>query len=116
MTNEQIDFEVIRIKEHQAKTDEKFNNVLSLIDELREDVKSTKSLAEDVHIMAINMENMQKTLEETNNKVDALSSKEFKEYKENKKLVKDKIISAIAGAIGTGIIGLLVWFTTNFIK
>ena len=70
-----------------------------ILSELQEDIKSTKSLAEDVHIMALNMQNMQKVQEETNRKVDALSSKEFTEYKENKKLVKQNIISKITGVV-----------------
>ena len=102
MTNEQLTQEIMNLKEHQAKSiaeHEKFEMILA---ELQEDVKATKTLAEDVHIMAINMQNMQKTmednnqkLEETNRKVDAISSKEFVEYKENKKLIKQNIISKV---------------------
>ena len=77
MTNEQLTQEVMNLKEHQAKCDAERENILAVINEIREDVKSTKALAEDVHIMALNMENMQKTLEETNKKVDVLSSKEY---------------------------------------
>ena len=101
MTNEQLTQEVMNLKEHQAKSiaeHEKFEMILS---ELQEDVKATKTLAEDVHIMAINMQNMQKTLEETNRKVDAISSKEFVEYKENKKLIKQNIISKVTTTLVT---------------
>ena len=115
MTNEQLTQEVMNIKEHQAKAQaehEKFEMILS---ELQEDIKSTKSLAEDVHIMAIEMQNMQKAQEETNRKVDALSSKEFTEYKENKKLVKQNIISKITTVIAEIILlGLAFLFGLYF--
>ena len=123
MTTEQLTQEVLKLAEHQAKCDAERENVYMIIEELREDVKSTKSLAEDVHIMAINMKNMQQTqletnrqLEETNRKVDAISSQEFLDYKENKKAFKKNIISVLAGSVGTGIVGLLVWFINNFMK
>jgi predicted RNase H-like nuclease (RuvC/YqgF family) len=119
MTNEQLTQEVMNLKEHQAKSVAEHEKFELILKELQEDVKSTKTLAEDVHIMAINMQNMQKTLEETNKKVDALSSKEFVEYKENKKLIKQNIItkvtSAIVGAvIGIGGILLTLYFKGGF--
>lgn len=116
MTNEEITKDLMNLKERQIKNDTKIDNVINIIEELREDVKSTKNLTEDVHIMAINMANMQKTLEETNKKVDTLSQKDFKEYESNKKIIKDKIISAVAGAIGTAIVGLMIWAIQNFAK
>lgn len=116
MTNEQLTQDLMTLKERQIKNDTKIDNIMNVINELREDVKSTKNLTEDVHIMAINMSNMQKTLEETNKKVDALSQKDFNEYESNKKIVKDKIISAIAGAIGTTVVGLIIWAIQNFAK
>lgn len=115
MTNEQLTHEIISIKEHQAKCDAERDNIITMMDEFREDIKSTKTLAEDVHIMALNMQNMQKTLEETNRKVDALSSKEFTEYKENKKLVKQNIISKITGVVSEIILlGLAFLFGLYF--
>lgn len=116
MTNEQLTQEVMKLAEHQAKCDAERENILNIIEELREDIKATKSLAEDVHILAINMKSMQKTMDETNRKVDALSSQEFLEYKENKKTLKKSILSAIGGALGTGLLVLIIWFLTNFIK
>lgn len=116
MTNEELVKDLMNLKERQIKNDTKIDNIINVINELREDVKSTKNLTEDVHIMAINMSNMQKTLEETNKKVDALSQKDFNEYENNKKIVKDKIISAIAGAIGTTVVGLIIWAIQNFAK
>ena len=116
MTNEELVKDLMNVKERQIKNDTKIDNIINVINELREDVKSTKKLTEDVHIMALNMSNMQKTLEETNKKVDALSQKDFNEYENNKKIVKDKVISAIAGAIGTTVVGLIIWAIQNFAK
>lgn len=116
MNNAQLTQEVMNLKEHQAKSiaeHEKFEMILS---ELQEDVKATKALAEDVHIMAINMQNMQKTLEETNRKVDVLSSEEYVEYKENKKLIKQNIISKITGGITGALITGLIWLLVTYIK
>lgn len=116
MTNEQLTHEIISIKEHQAKCDAERDNIIAVIEELREDIKSTKHLAEDVHIMALNMQNMQKTLEETNRKVDALSSKEFVEYKESKKLVKQNVISKITTTVITVILGGLAFLFGLYMK
>ena len=116
MTNEQLTHEIISIKEHQAKGDAERDNIITMMDEFREDIKSTKTLAEDVHIMALNMQNMQKTLEETNRKVDALSSKEFIEYKESKKLVKQNIISKITTTVITIILGGLAFLFGLYMK
>lgn len=116
MTNEQLTQEVMKLAEHQAKCDAERENILNVIEELREDIKATKSLAEDVHILAINMKSMQKTMDETNRKVDALSSQEFLEYKENKKTLKKSVLSAIGGSLGTGLLVLIIWFLTNFVK
>lgn len=114
MTNEQLTQEFLKLAEHQAKCDAERENMLMIVEELKEDIKSTKSLAEDVHIMAINMKTMQETLTNTTKKVDAISSQEYLEYKEGKKIIKKNIISAIGGAIGTGIVGLIIWFVSNF--
>lgn len=116
MTNEQLTQEVIKLAEHQAKSEAEHEKFEVVLKELQEDVKTTKSLAEDVHILAINMENMQKTMDETKRTVDALSSKEFIEYKENKKIIKNNILSVFAGAIGTGLLTFVIWFITNYVK
>lgn len=115
MTNEQLTQEVIKLAEHQAKCDAERENMLNIIEELREDVKTTKSLAEDVHILAINMETMQKTVDETNKKVDALDSKEYSEYKENKKLIKQNISSAVVGALMGFGLSLIAWVIRFYI-
>lgn len=125
MTNEQLTQEFLKLAKHQAKCDAERENILMIIDELKEDVKSTKSLAEDVHIMAINMKTMQEVQEETkketnkqlkeiNVKVNALNSKEFTNYQENKKIIKDKIVGAIGGALGVGVVALILWAINKF--
>ena len=53
--------------------------------------------------MAINIKAMQETLTNTTKKVDTISSQEFLDYKENKKIIKqniiNKVVSVIAGMI-----------------
>lgn len=116
MTNEQLTQEILKLREEQAKSIAEHDKLEMLISEMQEDIKSTKTLAEDVHILAINMESMQKAQDEINKKVDALTSKEFLEYKENKKIIKNNILSTFAGAVGTGLLVLIIWFITNFMK
>lgn len=99
MTNEQLTQEVLKLAEHQAKCDAERDNILMIIEELREDIKSTKSLTEDVHIMALNIKSMQETLADTTKKVNAISSQEFLEFKENKKIIKENILNKIIGTI-----------------
>ena len=121
MINEQLTQEVLKLAEHQAKCDAERDSILITIEELREDIKSTKTLAEDVHIMAINMKSMEKAqsdtnikLAETNKKVDEISSQEFLEYKENKKIVKSNVISALSGAIVSGVLAIILWILTQY--
>lgn len=108
MTNEQLTKEVLRLSEENAEAIAEHKNINTILENhqreiniMQEDIKTTKNLAEDVHIMAINMGNMQKTLDDTSKKVDALASQEFVTYKENKKLIKDKVIVFIIGIVLT---------------
>jgi hypothetical protein len=64
--------------------------------------------------MAVNMENMQKAQDEMNKKVDALTSKEYVEYKETKKLIKQNIINKITGGIIGVVLTGLAWITTLY--
>lgn len=116
MTNEQLTQEVMRISEHQVKSETEHERFAEVIKELQEDMKATKKLAEDVHIMAINIQNMQRTLEQTNKKVDSIASEEFLEYKENKKALKSKVIVGIASSFGTLAFSALVWFIKMYIE
>lgn len=116
MTNEQLTKEIINLKEQQAKSIAEHEKFEMILKELQEDIKSTKSLAEDVHIMAINMKNMQKTQDEMNKKVDALTSKEFVEYKENKKLVKQNIINKVTSGVIGAILTIIIFLISLYIK
>lgn len=115
MTNDQLTQEVIHLMEYQAQAKAEHEKFQLLLSEIQEEVKSTKSLAEDVHIMAINMKNMQETLNETNKKVDVLSNKEFTEYNENKKIVKQNVLSAILGAIMAVALGAIGWIIKTYL-
>lgn len=115
MTNEQLTQEVMKLAEHQAKCDAERENMISVVEELKEDVKATKSLAEDVHIMAINMKNMQETLKETNEKVEELSQKDYNNYKDTKKTVKNSIISGVTGSLITIVIGIVAFLVKLYI-
>lgn len=115
MTNEQLTQEVMKLAEHQAKCDAERENMISVVEELKEDVKATKSLAEDVHIMAINMKNMQETLKETNEKVEELSQKDYNNYKDTKKTVKNSIISGVTGSLITIVIGIIAFLVKLYI-
>lgn len=106
MTTEQLTKEVLRLSEENAEAIAEHRNISTILENhqkeieiMQEDIKATKNLAEDVHIMAINMSNMQKTLNDTSEKVNALASQEFVTYKENKKLIKDKIIVFVLGIV-----------------
>lgn len=116
MTNEQLTQKVIEMEAHQAKCDAEHERYEMMFREIQEDIRTTKNLAEDVHIMAINMQQLQKTQEDMSKKVDALTSKEFVEYKENKKAIKSQIISIIVGSVGTIILGFIGWLFMTFIN
>lgn len=115
MTNEQLTQEVMKLAEHQAKCDAERESMISVVEELKEDIKATKSLAEDVHIMAINMKNMQETLKETNEKVEELSQKDYNNYKDTKKTVKNSVISGVTGSLITIVIGIIAFLVKLYI-
>lgn len=116
MTNEQLTAKVIEMEAHNAKCDAEHERYELMFKEIQEDIKTTKNLAEDVHIMAINMQNIQKSQEDMSKKVDALTSKEFIEYKENKKAIKSQIISIAIGSVGTMVLGFIGWLFMTFIN
>lgn len=104
MTNEQLTEKVIELLAYKEKAEEEHNTFKTTIVRLQSSIDTFTKLAEDVHIMALNMENMKKTQEDMNKKVDALTSKEFLEYTETKKLIKQNIINKVVG----GLIGALI--------
>ena len=111
MTHEQLVAEVVELMKFKSKAELELETFGSMLKTLRDNVAAFTKIAEDVHIMANNMGNLQKAQEETNKKVDMIVSQEFLEYKENKKIVKQNIInkvsSGIIGAVMTGIIFLV---------
>ena len=116
MTNEQLTQRVINLETRQARCEGQHEKYELLFKELQEDVKTTKNLAEDVHIMAINMQEMQNNLSETNKKLDKLAKKDYEEYEENKKAIKGKLRDIAIGAIGTAIIGAISWLFMQYIR
>lgn len=116
MTNEQLTQEIMKLAEHQAKCDAERENMLNIVEELKEDIKATKTLAEDVHIMAINMKNMQETVKETNEKVEELSQKDYNNYIDTKKIVKNSIVSGVTGSLITIVIGIIAFLIKVYIN
>ena len=114
MTPEKIQSEILELQKHQIKCDAEREKIMEVVSELKEDVKTVKDLAEDIHIMAINMENMQRTLDNAIKKIDVIEKKDYTEYKERKKIVRDKIISGVVGAIVTASIGILTFILTKW--
>lgn len=110
MTNEQLTQNVMELVAYKAKAEEEHELFKNMLQTMQADIKATKTLTEDVHIMAINMENMQKTLDNAVKKIDIIEKKDYNEYKEKKKLVSDNFLSGIVGAFVTGLIGLITYF------
>lgn len=111
MTNEQLTIEVMKLAEHQAVCDAERKRMTEIIEELKEDIKTTKKMTEDVHILALNMEGMQKTIQETRDKVEELTQKDYNNYIETKKIVRNNVISGVVGSILTvlgGAIAILI--------
>lgn len=116
MTNEQLTDRIVELVAYKEKSEEEHKGFKTAIDKLQESMDNFTKLAEAVHIMAINIENMQKTLEATNKKVDSIMSEEFLEYKENKKRIKQQIIDKITGGV-LGFIGaMIVYYATIYFK
>ena len=114
MTNEQLTEKVIELLAYREKAQEEHDTFKATLTRLQNSIDTLTKLAEDVHIMALNMENMKKVQEDMNKKVDAITSKEFLEYKETKKLIKQNIINKVVG----GIIGVALtvgaWILTSY--
>lgn len=113
MTPESIQEKILELSEHQAMCDAERKRVSEIITELKEDVKATKTLTEDIHVLAVNMENMQKTLDNAVKKIDAIEKKDYNEYKESKKIIKNNILSGITGAIVTAAIAIIGFVITK---
>lgn len=114
MTNEQLTEKVIELVAYKEKAQEEHDTFKNTLNRLQDNMETFTKLAEDVHIMAVNMKNMQKAQDDMNKKVDALTSKEFMEYKETKKMVKQNIINKVTGGVVGAILTGLVWFATHY--
>lgn len=116
MTNEQLTQEVMNLKAYQAKAEQEHKIFSETLEKIQESLNIFNKLAEDVHIMAVNMENMQKSQDAISKKVDSIMSEEFLEYKENKKRIKQQVIDKITGGV-LGFIGaMIVYFATIYFK
>lgn len=108
MTNEQLTQEVLKLAEHQAayeaRCEAEKEKMLIWINEIKEDVKTTKTLTEAVHIMAVDIKNMQEEIGNTRKNVEDLIKKDYNNYEESKKIVKKTVLSKITDAIITAII------------
>lgn len=116
MTTEQLTMEFMKLAEHQAVCDAERKRMTEIIEELKEDIKTTKKMTEDVHILALNMEGMQKTIQETRDKVEELSQKDYNNYVESKKVVRNNIISGVVGSILTVIGGAITILVSILMK
>ena len=114
MTNEQLTEKVIELVAYKEKSQEEHKMFKETLERIQENMSIFTKLAEDVHILAINMENMQKAQDDMSKKVDALTSKEFMEYEETKKLVKQNIVNKVTGGVIGAILTGLVWFATQY--
>ena len=116
MTNEQLTEHILELEKYKAKAEQEHQGFRTTLERIQNSLDAFNKLAEDVHVMANNMTNMQKTLEATNKKVDSIISEEFLEYKENKKRVKQKILDKVTGGV-IGIIGsAIIFFATMYFK
>lgn len=116
MTNDQIIKKIQEITENQIRTEVEMKQMNENLNKLQEGVEVTRQLAEDIHIMAINMENMQKSLDNTIKKVEAVEKKDYNNYLESKKVIKNHVLSGLTGAGVTGIIGVIVFILTQYIS
>lgn len=107
MTNDQLTAKIIEVSESQARAEIEREQILETVKELKEEIKTTKSLTEEVHIMAVNMTNMQKIMQETNERVEELSKKDYNSYVDAKKKIKDSIISGVTGAALTVVFSII---------
>ena len=60
MTNEQLTQEVISLREYKAQAEEEHKSFRSALEKIQDSLDAFNKLAEDVHIMALNMTNLQK--------------------------------------------------------
>ena len=115
MSDEVLQEHILELMKKQAACDAERSQLLAEIEDMKADIKTTKSLAEDVHILAINMETMRTTLDETCIKVAQLTEKDYNNYKDNKKLIKSNLISLIIGALVGGGLNIIQFVIKEYI-
>lgn len=115
MTNEELTREIMEIKEKQIRMDSKHERYDELFKTLQDDIKTTRDLAEDVHVIATNMRHLQSTQDSMKQQLDKIVTKDYDTYKERKKLVVNQIITGITGSILTLAIGVIGWLIITYI-
>ena len=115
MTNEQLTKEVTDLKAYQAKCQAQHESYKEIFDDMRDDIKATRDLAENVHLMAQSMQSMQKAQDNMNKRLDELASADYVKYKENKKIVQSQLLSGIVGAFLTFVIAIISWIIMGYI-
>lgn len=115
MPDDVIQTQIIELMKKQAAHDAERGQLLAEIEDMKADIKTTKALAEDVHILAINMETMRTTLDETCIKVAQLKEKDYNNYKENRKLIKSSVFSLIVGAIIGGGLNIIQFIVKEYL-
>lgn len=108
MTMDIIEQSIMELKEHQAMCDVERKELIIKVNTLNETVKVLNQLAEDVHIMAANMQVMQETLNKTVEKVEEVELEGYNKYKDTKKDVRKVVISGVVGAVVTAALSFAV--------
>ncbi len=108
MTMDIIEQSIMELKEHQAVCDAERKELILKVNTLNETVKVLNQLAEDVHIMAANMQVMQETLNKTVEKVEEVELEGYNKYKDTKKDVRKVVISGVVGAVVTAALSFIV--------
>ena len=116
MTIEQLEEKIVDMDKTIVKLEVGQDTIMEKVTSLDANMEVIQNLAEDVHIMAINMTNMQDTLNKTVAKVEAVEMADYNRYKETKNKVKGTIITGVVSAILTGVIGLVSGLAIAYFK
>lgn len=116
MTQEQLEEKVATLAENQAVIKEELKDLHKDLDTLTNSMNAVQSLAEEVHILAVNITEMQKTLDITIKKVGDIEMAEYNRYKENKKAIKNVIVTGITGTVLSAVIAFCIALATKYIK
>ena len=114
MTMDVIEQSIMELREHQAMCDVEGKELILKVNALNETIKVLNQLAEDVHIMAANMQGMQETLNKTVEKVEEVELEGYNKYKDTKKDIRKNIISGVVGAVVTAAISFAVAIANQY--